>query len=500
MRESGPSPSSCFAGHGRCFHERDAPYSGLQHLRSRHTASAFARLRHREPHRPRSQRLARASGKNYRRMRSGVLHYPSEKRRGLRRIFATPLTIITGPPGSGKRTIAALANVAAAKIYPNAVTPIHGVALAGRAASMLHDAASTSRMEFPAATIHRTLGLELDAGDLDTAVARRNMITAPVLVIDETSMIGSILLAAVLGRTAAEHVVLLGDVDQLPPIGAGAPFADMIAKGIVPVTRLERNYRTDLAGIRGLAGAINGGVVPSVSSFVEKGGVTYQKRANGERGSTAGEIWRDLVKSGTSPHEIAVITPHSIGDEGTAALNRDIRRKLCPRPRRTAGHVASIRRAMALGGPSGLAHGRLDPAAYELGRPAHAPSAANVASRRARRTAQPYGLRQRPRSSVQACRLDPARHGPRKASPAPCPRRQSSEGRQRPRSRRAVSMSPVERTASGPRRQRASIRAAMRGPAVGWFANGLADSRARRAADHRAVLITIPGNARNCSG
>ena len=251
----------------------------------------------------------------------------------LQRIFENPLSIITGPPGSGKTTIIALASLAAAKFYSSEETPIFGVAFAGRAASMLQDTASTPSLEFQASTIHRALGLDADADGLDNPASTRT-IEAPVLIIDECSMINSILLAAVLDKTDAEHVALLGDVDQLPPIGAGAPFADMIANGMVPVTRLERNYRTDLAGIQGVARAINDGDLGDVSLFVEMGGLAYHEKTYGERGRVAGAIWRSLVSPRksksrrTNPHEIAVITPKKVGDEGTIALNRLIRSEL----------------------------------------------------------------------------------------------------------------------------------------------------------------------------
>jgi exodeoxyribonuclease V alpha subunit len=268
----------------------------------------------------------------------------------LRAMFENRLSIVTGPPGSGKTTVAALANIIAHELYPpcdEQRSPICGVALAGRAASMLRDAASVNtadlKLGLPASTIHRALGLDPEADEHDAPISKRKIETG-VLIIDESSMINSLLLAHLLDETEAEHVVLLGDVDQLPPIGAGAPFADMIATGLAPVTRLEHNYRTDLAGIRALTKAINAKSnirdfennegEPhrerpfEIRRFVDEGGVAYHEQTFGARGATAGELWRDLIGRGVNPHEIAVITPRNVGDEGTVELNRDIRAKL----------------------------------------------------------------------------------------------------------------------------------------------------------------------------
>ena len=244
----------------------------------------------------------------------------------LRHMFTNTLSIVTGPPGSGKTTIIALANIIAARIYSAHKVPIFGVALAGRAASTLQNAASTPQLDFTAKTIHSALGINPETDELDDTNTARDIV-AKVLVIDESSMISSALLAAVL-NAGCDHVVMLGDADQLPPIGPGAPFTDLIAKGSVPVTRLDRIYRTDLKGIRSLTRAINDDNVSGLAVFVKQGGVAYIEAGFRERGAAAGVVWRGLIKSGVDPNEIAVITPRNVGDEGSVELNRAIREKI----------------------------------------------------------------------------------------------------------------------------------------------------------------------------
>ena len=287
----------------------------------------------------------------------------AEQAGALRSIFEHRLSIVAGPPGSGKTAIVALANIAAATLYPSKPVPgrdpgeerpsCFGVALAGRAASTLADAASVPLdggdiLAFPGQTIHRAFGLDADQDDVADTPRSRKGVECGVFIVDEASMVSAPLLAHVLKKTTAEHVALVGDADQLPPIGPGAPFADLIASrppGLdpgtamtatvrahgAPVTRLKGNYRTDIAGIRELCASILSddiGAVDGLAPFAELGGVAYIEAPSSQRGVAAGKLWRDLTDQGVSPHEIAVITPRNVGDDGAKALNAAIRAAL----------------------------------------------------------------------------------------------------------------------------------------------------------------------------
>ena len=106
---------------------------------------------------------------------------------------------------------------------------------------------------FIAMTIHRALSLGVEADGL-ASIRGSKAIDAQVLIVDECSMIPVNLSATAMKRMLlATHTILLGDVDQFPPIGAGNPFADLIAKDCVrAMFRLEHNHRTGVEGIRGL--------------------------------------------------------------------------------------------------------------------------------------------------------------------------------------------------------------------------------------------------------
>jgi exodeoxyribonuclease V alpha subunit len=146
--------------------------------------------------------------------------------------FAHRLSIVTGGPGTGKtatiRMICAAADERDADVLLVAPT--------GRAARRV--AESTGE---PASTIHAALGWVPGDGP---AHDEDDPLHADVLVVDETSMANLELLVTLLRAVGPRmHVVLVGDADQLAPVGAGKPFAELVASGRVPVAALRHIFR-----------------------------------------------------------------------------------------------------------------------------------------------------------------------------------------------------------------------------------------------------------------
>ena len=138
------------------------------------------------------------------------------------------VSIITGGPGTGKTTICT-------KIGER-LKNVLGVAIAARAARNFTDKTQIDSMTI-AAYLHR---------------AREGHTPCPdTLIIDEASMVGSKDMAAILQYSAGagtERLIMVGDKDQLPPIDWGCPFADLIEANILPVTKLQKIYRTAEGG------------------------------------------------------------------------------------------------------------------------------------------------------------------------------------------------------------------------------------------------------------
>jgi exodeoxyribonuclease V alpha subunit len=150
----------------------------------------------------------------------------------VRGAFASRLSILTGGPGVGK-TVCTRAIVAEAR---KADLRIALCAPTGRAARRMEEATGHS-----AATIHRLLEWTQAA---EPKHRPGHPLPADLVVVDEASMLNLRLAEVLLGGLAeSTHVVFVGDADQLPPVGAGKPFADLISAGIVPVTRLTQIFR-----------------------------------------------------------------------------------------------------------------------------------------------------------------------------------------------------------------------------------------------------------------
>jgi exodeoxyribonuclease V alpha subunit len=169
--------------------------------------------------------------------------------------FSSRLSVVTGGPGVGK-TVCTREIVAEAK---RARLRIALCAPTGRAARRMSEATGHD-----AATIHRLL--EWRPGS-EPGFKPGHPLPVDMLVVDEASMINLHMAEVLLGGLAREtHVVLVGDADQLPPIGAGKPFADLIESGTVPVTRLTHIFRqAAMSMITTAAHEVNEGRAPHLT-------------------------------------------------------------------------------------------------------------------------------------------------------------------------------------------------------------------------------------------
>jgi exodeoxyribonuclease V alpha subunit len=236
---------------------------------------------------------------------------------------SSPLTILTGDPGTGKTaTIKALATVLEQEGYV-----VYLAAPTGRAAARITEA--TSR---PAQTLHRLLHNRVGRQSLRELLIPR---LREVVIVDEASMIDLFLAARLFEFcTLRTKLILVGDVNQLHPVGPGQVFRDLIESGQVPVIELTRSMRqSDQSAIAAGARQIKSGIVPDLAApgqsksdcyFIEAGSAFEIQRL------VVNAVTRSLPgRCGADPHrEIQVLTPMHKGTLGTINLNKLIRAAL----------------------------------------------------------------------------------------------------------------------------------------------------------------------------
>jgi exodeoxyribonuclease V alpha subunit len=182
-----------------------------------------------------------------------------EQEQAVRLALTRRVAVLTGGPGCGKsftvRSIVELARAKNAKIVLAAPT--------GRAAKRLGELTG-----HPAATVHRLLQLQPGG---DAKYDRDNPLDADLVVVDESSMVDLVLankLVKAVPRGA--HLLLVGDVNQLPSVGAGEVLRDLLAasEGVIPRVRLSKIFRqAQQSGIVVNAHRVNAGAPPRLRGY-----------------------------------------------------------------------------------------------------------------------------------------------------------------------------------------------------------------------------------------
>ena len=255
----------------------------------------------------------------------GITYAPLQ-RQAVELAARTGVLVLTGGPGTGKTTtvrgIVALFRRMGLEIVLAAPT--------GRAAKRMSE---LTGME--AQTVHRMLGMSWNdvTHQVTFQKTEKEPLEADAVIVDEMSMVDLALFSALLrALRPGTRLVLVGDADQLPSVGAGNVFSDLIRSGRVETVFLREVFRqAEQSAIIRNAHAVNLGQPPQLAN--NQGDFFFLCRRDGERTlSTVVELCKTRLPDhmGIPADQIQVLTPTRKGPSGTENLNRCLQAALNP--------------------------------------------------------------------------------------------------------------------------------------------------------------------------
>lgn len=259
------------------------------------------------------------------------ISYETLQRQAITTAISRGLMVLTGGPGTGKTTTLN----AIISIFEKKGDKVLLAAPTGRAAKRMSDLTG-----YEAKTIHRLLEVVYDGDSPVFAHNENNPLDCDVLVIDEMSMVDSILFEKLLRAVRLGcKLIMVGDFHQLPSVGAGNLLEDIIQSGVVPVVELTEIFRqAQKSCIVTNAHRIVSGEYPDITR--KDSDFFFFKR---EDYGQALELIIDLTRrrlpnaySYSPTDDIQIITPSKKGTVGTVELNKILQDKLNPQDKSKA--------------------------------------------------------------------------------------------------------------------------------------------------------------------
>ncbi|MCJ1989082.1 SF1B family DNA helicase RecD2 [Lactococcus carnosus] len=259
------------------------------------------------------------------------IRYDSLQKEAIYKALTHQFFILTGGPGTGKTTVIKGIVQAYASLnhlnlnpdnYTDDVFPIVQLAPTGRAARRMNELTG-----LPAATIHRQLGLNSD--DLEDDFG--NDLSGSLLIVDEFSMVdtwlANKLFAAILPSMT---VIFVGDADQLPSVGPGQVFADLLKIPDFATIRLDKIFRQgEGSTITNLAHDIKNGQLPA-DFTAKKADRSYIESKAVNIPNYIEQIASAWMKRGNDPFDLQVLIPMYKGVAGINQVNKSLQNLFNP--------------------------------------------------------------------------------------------------------------------------------------------------------------------------
>lgn len=296
-------------GEGRLVRSHDGIYLPVYYHAEKETARKLARIINRAKSSPEHIDLIDVD--------TEFSTLSDRQKEAIQTVMAHPVTVITGGPGTGKTTTVR----GIIKHFKEQNRNVILVAPTGRAAKRLSDLAGEE-----AKTIHRLLGYSMGKG------YRNKRFDAGIIVIDEASMLEQVLFGHLLDAVDEDvKIVLVGDTNQLPAIGAGDVLNDMIASGTIPVVRLTENFRQKAGSqIAATAEKIKLGRAPEIGAL--KDFVLIPQKNTSEILETVLRLVAETIPKefNIDSKDIQVVSPQQDGPLGARELNKEIQMRVNP--------------------------------------------------------------------------------------------------------------------------------------------------------------------------